>query len=131
MDRIYNKGTIEGNDAVWVSVLYAVLALGTLRATNLYATVEERDRDGICYLENSIQQICTLTDSMNVNHATSALLISMYLYEVNLKSAAWIWEGTAVRIGYEVGLHRADTKYPIPDNETRMRLWWSLFAWDR
>ena len=131
IDRVYEQGTLEGAEAIWISVFYAVLALGTLQSNPDSDDAEDKERASFRYLQLSIQYICILTDNITPDHAISTLLVSRFLYEMNLRSAAWIWLSTSVRIGYEVGLHRKDIKRPTLEKKTARQTWWTIYALDR
>ena len=131
VDRVYENESLEGVEAIWVAVFFAVLALGTLQLADNMENAKDIERAGIRYLELSIQHICILTENITPSHAISTLLVSKFLYEMNLRPAAWIWLSTSARIGYEIGLHRDDMSTPQLDRETVKQTWWSIFALDR
>ena len=131
IDHVYGQGTLEGAEAIWVSVFYAVLALGTLQTGHAQENAQDRERIGVRYLQLSIQHICILTDDITPDHAIATSLVSRFLYELNLRSAAWIWLSTSVRIGYEIGLHRKDIKRPCFQVEAARQTWWTIYALDR
>ena len=131
IDHVYENETFEGVEAIWVAVFFAVLALGTLQSANSEENAKDRERAGIRYLELSIQHICILTENITPRHAISTLLVSKFLYEMNLRPAAWLWLSTSARIGYEIGLHREDIDLPQLERDTVKQTWWSILALDR
>lgn len=131
IDQIYESETLEGVEATWVAAFFAVLALGTLQSATSEGNAKDRERAGIRYLELSIQHICKMTENITTHHAISTLLVSKFLYEMNLRPAAWIWLSTSARIGYEIGLHYGDTDLPQLERDTVKQTWWSIFALDR
>jgi hypothetical protein len=90
------------------------------------------EQGGETFLEASRSLIDPWEDNYDLDHARMALLCSIFLFESNLKSAAWTWLGTAVRISQNIGLN-AEPSAPLlrVDSELRKRLWWSIYVWDR
>src|SRR5690606_30028910 len=70
-------------------------------------------------------------DEFTIDHARAALLTSIYLFEINRKSAAWTWLGSAVRIAQDIGLHRETGPWGQIEAEMRKRVWWGIYVWDR
>jgi hypothetical protein len=55
----------------------------------------------------------------------------MFAAESGMKSVASVWLASAVRIAQELGLNIESGQLPVIDGETRRRLWWSIYTWDR
>ncbi|KAA8895168.1 fungal-specific transcription factor domain-containing protein [Sphaerosporella brunnea] len=129
-DAVKTKGNLSEVPQVWASVLFAVFALGTV-----YSTDPEIRRlypdGGKSFIEQSQRLIDLFNDEFTVDHARAALLTSMYLAELNCKSAAWTWLGSTVRIAQDIGLHREGGPWAVVEGEMRRRVWWGIYAWDR
>lgn len=70
------------------------------------------------------------SEDLTLDHARAALLSSIFLVEMNLKSAGWIWIGLAVRISFDIGLHCEAGTWPAVETEMRRRVWWCVYACD-
>ncbi|KAK2762932.1 hypothetical protein FQN53_007423 [Emmonsiellopsis sp. PD_33] len=79
----------------------------------------------------SIGLIDRWQDEFAVDQVRAAMLISIYMYEMNLKSASWVWLGSAVRIAQDLGLHVNSGSWAPMDAEIRKRVWWALYSWER
>lgn len=129
-ERVYEKGDLSAEPPSWASLLFAVFACGFLY------TFDPKIR--AMYPDNGrklIEQSRMLTDLFNdefvIDHARAALLTSIFLMEINCKSASWTWLGSTVRIAQDIGLHRESGPWGVLENEVRRRVWWGIYAWDR
>jgi len=120
-DDVYHVESLEGVPLIWVALLYAVFACGTLHRSW---------HEGRKYLEASRSLIDMWTDDLTLDHARVALLSCIFLVEMNLKSAGWNWIGFAVRIAFEIGLHCEAGTWPAIEEEMRRRVWWSIYTCD-
>lgn len=129
-DDVKMKNDIAAVSPASASVLFAVLALGAVYTTN--AEVRNLYPDcGKSFIEQSRQFFDLFNDEFTIDHARAALLTSIYLTELNCKSAAWTWLGSTVRIAQDIGLHRESGPWPVVEGEMRRRVWWGIYAWDR
>ncbi|KAJ5994892.1 hypothetical protein N7481_001869 [Penicillium waksmanii] len=125
-EKVYRAGTLVGVSSEWAAVLFGVFACGAIH------TVESnREKEGKEYLRISCGIIDVWQDSFNLDRARAALLASIFLYEINSKSASWVWIGSAVRVAQEIGLHIESGPWTAVESEMRKRLWWGLYTWDR
>ncbi|RHZ43685.1 putative C6 transcription factor (Mut3) [Aspergillus thermomutatus] len=69
----------------------------------------------------------------NINTVTALTLLGMYLTQLGRLGEAWRIIGRAVRLGYEMGLHRSPKRMGLPliDVKRRCQLWWCLYVLDR
>ncbi|EAS32195.3 transcription factor [Coccidioides immitis RS] len=125
-DRIYRAGSLRGVPRGWASVFFAVLACGSLHSLDPALIVKGKE-----YIQTSFSLTDLWQDSFSVDPARAAMLISLFLYENNLKSASWVWLGCAMRIAQDLGLHIESGSWAPLDAEMRRRIWWSLYAWER
>ena len=120
-DSAYQAGSLHGMPRIWSALLFAVFACGTLHRSW---------HDGQKYLESSKSLTDLWTDDLTLDHARVALLCSIFLIEMNLKSAGWTWIGFAVRISFDIGLHCEAGTWPAVEKEMRRRVWWCVYACD-
>lgn len=125
-EKVYHEGTLVGVSSEWAAVLFGVFACGAIH------TVESnREKEGKEYVRISCSIIDVWQDNFNLDRARAALLASIFLYEINSKSASWVWIGSAVRVAQEIGLHIESGPWAVVEGEMRKRLWWGLYTWDR
>lgn len=128
-ENLYRAGTFESCSHIWVAVFYAVLACGTLMDPQPSGAAQEAD--GAKYIHDCMRSINTWSDELTLDTARVGLLISIYLIEINLRSAGWMWLGSAVRAALDIGLHMDGGNYPPLEAEMRRRVWWCVYNWDR
>ncbi|KGO74021.1 Transcription factor, fungi [Penicillium italicum] len=125
-EKVYRSGSLLGVSTEWAAVLFGVFACGTVHTNEA-----NREEEGKKYVRISCAIIDVWHDNFNLDRARAALLASIFLYEVNSKSASWVWIGSAVRVAQEIGLHIDSGPWPVVEGEMRKRVWWGLYAWDR
>ena len=129
VDAVYRTGSFQRSTHIWVSLFYGVLACGTLMDPQPNGSPQEGEGAG--YLDLSMRSINTWSDDLTMDLARATLLISIYFVETNLTSGGWVWLGTSVRTAEDVGLHTDQGAYSPLEAETRRRVWWSIYNWDR
>ncbi|KAF8866970.1 hypothetical protein BDZ45DRAFT_700501 [Acephala macrosclerotiorum] len=127
-EAVYKAGSLHGVPPAWSSLFFSVVAVGTLFSSEPSV---QRPHKGKEYIETSRVLIDTWNDEFVIDHARSAILISIFLTEINLKSAAWTWLAAAVRISQDIGLHNETGPWPVIEGEMRRRVWWGIYVWDR
>jgi hypothetical protein len=125
-EKVYQEGTIAGMRRGWGAVLFCVFACGTLHTLD-----PNRLQDGKEYLTKGTAMMDFWQDELSVDQAKMAFLTSIFLTEINLISAAWIWLAGAARIAQDVGLHVETGPWPVVEREMRRRVWYSIYALDR
>jgi hypothetical protein len=125
---VYKAGSLHGVPPVWSSLFFAVLAVGVLFSTEPSIN---RPHQGKEFIETSRRLIDLWNDEFVIDHARAAILTSIFLTEMNLKSAAWTWLASAVRISQDIGLHAETGPWPMIEGEMRRRVWWGIYVWDR
>ncbi|GME31940.1 hypothetical protein GTA08_BOTSDO07339 [Neofusicoccum parvum] len=131
VEKMYVVGSFEGAPQTWVSFFFAVLACGSLHTTDSSSGSPTPDVEGKTFMEIAARSINTWTDDLTVDAARTTLLVSFFLTEMNLKSAGWVWLGSAVRIAQDLGLHCETGPWPVVEGEVRRRVWWTIYSWDR
>jgi hypothetical protein len=127
MEKVFATGSFIGTAQIWAGLFFGVLACGTLQPTEH----SNPDVDGMRYIILAARLLNTWTDNMLPDHARTALLISIFLYEQNIRSAGWVWLGTAIRMSQEICLELENGPWTPLEAEGRKRLFWSIVAWDR
>ncbi|RDL39476.1 uncharacterized protein BP5553_03816 [Venustampulla echinocandica] len=127
-EAVYKSGSLRGVPPVWSSLLFAVLAVGVLFSSEPSI---HRPQQGKEFIEVSRTLIDMWNDEFVIDHARAAILTSIFLTESNLKSAAWTWLASAVRISQDIGLHSETGPWPVIEGEMRRRVWWGIYVWDR
>lgn len=126
-ENVYRAGSLVGVSSEWAAVLFGVFACGAIHTLD-----PKREEQGKEFVRVSCGIIDVWQDNFDLDRARAALLASVFLYNVNSKSASWVWIGSAVRVAQEIGLHIAlSPRPPSLETEMRKRLWWCLYLWDR
>ncbi|OJD13760.1 hypothetical protein AJ78_05810 [Emergomyces pasteurianus Ep9510] len=124
-DRVSRTGSLRGVPKEWAVLFFAILACGSLHALDQDLVVKGKE-----FLQTSVSLTDVWQDAFSIDQVRTAMLISIFLYETNLKSASWVWLGSAVRIAQDLGLHIESSHSPT-EAELRKRVWWALYAWER
>ncbi|PYH95086.1 putative fungal-specific transcription factor [Aspergillus ellipticus CBS 707.79] len=124
--EVYQAGTLLGVPREWAAVLFGVFACGCLHTLET-----NREQEGKEFVKVSCGVIDVWQDSFTLDQARAALLVSIFLYEVNSQSASWVWIGSAIRVAQEIGLHLESGPWSTIEGEMRKRLWWGMYTWDR
>ncbi|KAL4895655.1 fungal-specific transcription factor domain-containing protein [Aspergillus ambiguus] len=125
-EKVYKAGSLLGVPREWAAVLFGVFACASLHTLD-----DARERNGKEFVRISCGVIDVWQDNFTLDQARAALLASIFLYEVNAKSASWVWIGSAVRVAQEIGLHLESGPWSALEGEMRKRVWWGMYAWDR
>lgn len=127
-EDVYKAGSLHCVPPVWASLFFSVLAVGVLFSSDLSI---RRPLKGKEFIETSRMLTDMWNDEFVIDHARGAILTSIFLTELNLKSAAWTWLASAVRISQDIGLHCETGPWPMIEGEMRRRVWWGIYVWDR
>ncbi|KAL9041359.1 MAG: hypothetical protein Q9180_001332 [Flavoplaca navasiana] len=121
-ESVYRQDSLRGVPQVWTALLFAVFACGTL---------PRGLRDGQDYSEKSRRLLDLSADDLTLDHVRTAVLTSVFLVELNRKSAGWTWLGIAVRMGQDIGLHVSNVKGSYIDQVVDRPVWWTVYVCDR
>ncbi|PQE09942.1 fungal specific transcription factor domain-containing protein [Rutstroemia sp. NJR-2017a BVV2] len=129
-EDVYKSNTLDNKSPIWTSLFFSVLALGVLYSTEASIQSPYKGKE---YIDIARSLIDLWIDEYSLDHVRATLLISIFLYEANLKSAASTWLGGAVRIAQDLGLHLETTSADAHavDEEMRRRVWWGIYIFDR
>ncbi|KAK4216270.1 putative transcriptional regulatory protein [Rhypophila decipiens] len=129
VDDLYKPGNVQHASAAFLSLFFGVLAVGSLFAPvqghlhRSYRTAE--------LLETARKLVDPWNNDPVLDNARALVLITIALNELNLKSAAWIWLGSTVRVAQDIGLQSECGTWPYIEGEMRKRTWWTIYILDR
>lgn len=126
LGQIYDKPASESITPESVAVMFVVLGCGAL-STRDPSRLEEAQH----FLTRAVSSLNFWEDEVSINQAIVAFLASVFLAEINRKSASWIWLGAAIRIAQDLGLHVQGGQWSPVEGEMRKRIWYSFYVWDR
>lgn len=113
----------------WLSVFFAVLAAGSLFGQDVAtSTSSNRSAD---LLDSARKMMDPWNNTYTLDDARSLTLITICLSEMNLKSAAWSWLGTAIRVAQDLCLYSDSDAFLVIEGEMRCRTWWAIYVLDR
>ncbi|KAF2845229.1 hypothetical protein T440DRAFT_281281 [Plenodomus tracheiphilus IPT5] len=131
VDEVYTKRTLERSPPEWIGLFFAVLACASLQLDIQIDHHLNTPGRGLVYFDIASKALTPWPEDFTLSHAQSALLLSIYAAESNMKSLGSIWLASAVRIAQELQIHVAvDALSPLED-EARRRLWWAIYSRDR
>ncbi|KAF2265239.1 hypothetical protein CC78DRAFT_462031 [Lojkania enalia] len=131
VDHIYTSRTFHSTSREWIALFFAVMACGALQITSA-STDSPKDRhSGMKYFEISSRILMPWPEHFTINYVKAAFLLSVFASESNRRSAGSMWLATAVRTAQGLQINSELGSLPMIEAETRRRLWWSLYAWDR
>ncbi|KAF3929485.1 hypothetical protein ABW19_dt0200268 [Dactylella cylindrospora] len=129
-EALYQHGDTTRVTPSWLSTFFAVLSCGLLFTADESVLEMYPDRGkGFSVISRQLTDL--FNDEFVIDHVRAALLMAIYLTEINCKSAAWTWLGSTVRIAQDIGLHRETGPWPTIEGEMRRRVWWGVYVWDR
>lgn len=128
IEAMYRAENTQTVPASFLSTFFAVLALGSLFVPE--APVERSYR-GAEFLEISRKLVDPWNNNFVLDDARTLVLHSIFLNEMNLKSAALNCLGNAVRVAQDIGLYSEFGPWPVVEGEMRRRTWWTIYILDR
>lgn len=115
----------------WIGCLHMIIVFGSIAQPKIlgvdHAALRRRCVAATRVLLPQLVAKCTITN------VRVLLLLSLFLHNNNERNAAWNLVGTATRICFALGLHRADmgaTFRPI-ERETRKRVFCTLYSFEQ
>ncbi|KAF2183691.1 hypothetical protein K469DRAFT_206266 [Zopfia rhizophila CBS 207.26] len=130
VDQVYTARSFQGMPQGWIGLFFAVMACGALQPSTSHESPKS-SKASMSYSEISSQSLTPWPEEPSLTHAKVAILLSIFNHESNMKSAGSMWLASAVGIAQELGLHAETETWPVVEGETRRRLWWSIYTWDR
>lgn len=124
--EIYEHGVRASMPRESLALLFSVLACGSLFLPNTDET-----HQGEAFLTQAISLIDIWKEETTTTQAVVGFLASLFLFESNKRSAAWVWLGSAIRIAQDMGLHVQGGQWSTVEGEMRKRIWYSFYCLDR
>ncbi|RDA87230.1 hypothetical protein CP532_2534 [Ophiocordyceps camponoti-leonardi (nom. inval.)] len=142
VDDMYRTGPRPRVSSTWMSLFFAVLATGSLfspeppQAPTTTTTTTSISTSTTFYrpaelLETARRVVDPWTNQPTLDGARALVLMTLCLGEMNLKSTAWSWLGSAVRVGQDLGLYAETGSWSVVEGEMRRRTWWAMYILDR
>lgn len=125
-EQVYRSSSPTALGRAWFGVFIRVLACGTLHVLDA-----DLAREGRSYFAKSHATTEPWRNEFCVQDVQMAFLTSVFLFENNLKAAGWLWHGQAARIAQQIGLHTEHGQWSPIEEESRRRLWYSVYCLDR
>ncbi|KAK4120006.1 hypothetical protein N657DRAFT_658724 [Parathielavia appendiculata] len=128
IDGLYRPANPLRVSQAFMSVFFAVLTVG-----RLFEAENEQNRaySAAQLLETTRTLLDPWSNEYELDNARALLLITMALNELNLKSAAWSWLGSTVRVAQDMGLYIEPGTASFIEAEMRRRTWWAIYILDR
>ena len=124
--ELYEGGGVQALPPELIAVMFVVFACGALSTRDTQSLKEAQE-----HLTRAVSTINFWEDDVSTNQAIVAFLASLFLAEVNRKTASWIWAGSAIRMAQDLGLHVQGGQWSPVEGEMRKRIWYSFYVWDR
>jgi hypothetical protein len=128
VDGMYRPGNPLRVSQAFMSVFFAVLTVGRLFTPE---NDQSRAYPATELLETTRSLIEPWSNEYELDNARALVLVTMALNELNLKSAAWTWLGSAVRVAQDLGLYTEPGAGSFIEAEMRRRTWWTIYILDR
>ncbi|KAJ0153556.1 putative transcriptional regulatory protein, partial [Colletotrichum tanaceti] len=129
VDDLYRIGSAKSVQPAWLSTFFAALALGSLFGPDPPAHRAYRAAE---LLEVARGMMDPWNNDFVLDNVRALVLVTLCLNEMNQRSAAWTWLGTAVRAGQDLGLYSESGPWPVVvEGEMRRRVWWTIYILDR
>ncbi len=128
VDEVYKQGSLRSAPPSFVAMFFAVLAVGSLFTSEPPLHRSYRAAE---LAEASRKMIDPWNNDFILDDARTLVLITIFLNEMNLKSAAWNWLGNALQVAQDIGLYSESGPWPVIEGEMRRRVWWTVYVLDR
>ncbi|KAI1816606.1 fungal-specific transcription factor domain-containing protein [Poronia punctata] len=128
VERLYHSNDLAQVPSPWLAMFFAVLAVGSLFSTD---PVPDRAVQAGEFMEVSKSLMDPWANDYVLDDVRGLFLLTVALYEMNLKSAAWKWLGKAIRCAQDLELHLEVGARSRVDADMRRRVWWAIYILDR
>jgi len=124
--KLYSEDTSPDITRESTALCFSVLAVGAVRS--LDPRIKELSGN---LIQVAYSFMDLWVDSVGIDQGLACFLISIYLYDINRKSASYIWLGASLRVAQDRGLHVQGGHWSSVEGELRKRIWYSLYVSDR
>lgn len=126
VEELYKPGGPQNVQPTFLSMFFAALAVGSLFTTDPHRSYLAAE-----LAEASRKLIDPWNNDYVLDDVRTLVFLTMFLNEMNLKSAAWNWLGNAVQVAQDIGLYSESGPWPVIEGEMRCRVWWTIYILDR
>ncbi|EAA61190.1 hypothetical protein AN7061.2 [Aspergillus nidulans FGSC A4] len=122
--------------ASWLCSLYSIFAIGSMAPDNQIARAgkdaEGDDKRAADYLALAKDLVPEVSEEADTESVKAFGLLSLGMHAMCYSVGAYLHLGTAVRIGFSLGLHRniSPRKSSSVERERARRLWWTIYTLD-
>ncbi|KAJ5210153.1 Transcription factor [Penicillium cf. griseofulvum] len=129
-----NRG--KTSSASWLCSLYAIFAIGSIRSNGRPTTSDKALPEDIQtpagYLALAKELIPRVAEDADIESVRAFALLSLAMHSNCYSLEAYLYLGTAARIGFSLGLHRDIFPKTLStvDRERHRRVWWTVYVLD-
>lgn len=143
IDLIYaSPAALTSKDASTLSIILCVFAIGIQYAyldspskhEKFQASVEfSEDEIGTIFYQRAVRLLPEIIEASTLESVQACLLLGIYSLPIDASGLGYIYVNLALRLGMQNGMHRKYIGNAISDVmiETRNRVWWSAYVWER
>ncbi|KAJ5827171.1 Fungal specific transcription factor [Penicillium robsamsonii] len=130
------EGRGIGMSASWLCSLYSIFAIGSMtpvsQKTQTGSVAEGAVKQAADYLALAKELSAEVSDEADVESVKASGLLSLAMHAMCHSIGAYLHLGTAVRIGFSLGLHRniSPRTSNSVERERGRRLWWTIYTLD-
>ena len=117
--------------ASWICSLYAIFALGSQNSTEASSQIGGySSSDWLALAKGLVSRVC---DEADLDSVRAIILLALALQSHCFSNNAYLHAGTAVRIGFSLGLHvdKYSMSHGYVEKEHARRIWWTLYIFDQ
>ncbi|KXG52244.1 Transcription factor [Penicillium griseofulvum] len=128
-----NRG--KTSSASWLCSLYSIFAIGSIRP-NAIATPDKALPEDIQspagYLALAKELVPRVAEDADIESVRAFALLSLAMHSNCYSLEAYLYLGTAARIGFSLGLHRDIFPKTLStvERERHRRVWWTVYVLD-
>ncbi|KAJ2893506.1 transcription factor [Zalerion maritima] len=128
VDGLYSEPHAPTTKPSFLATFFAILAIGSLFSNEVHSYRATRAAE---LMEASRQCVDPWNNEPDLDSVRCLALTTVFLVEMNLKTAACAWLGSGVRVAQDLGLHSDTGPLPMIESEMRRRVWWALYVLDQ
>ncbi|KAJ5520751.1 hypothetical protein N7463_001204 [Penicillium fimorum] len=124
------------SSASWLCSLYSIFAIGSIRPNGTTTTPDTALPEDVTtpagYLTLAKELVPRVAEDADIESVRAFALLSLAMHSNCYSLEAYLYLGTAARIGFSLGLHRdifPKTLSPV-DRERHRRVWWTVYVLD-
>ncbi|KAJ5781046.1 hypothetical protein N7457_006206 [Penicillium paradoxum] len=120
----------------WLCSLYSIFAIGSIRPTDALRSTGKGFLDDAMgpsgYLALAKELVPRAADDADIESVRAFALLSLAMHSNCYSLGAYLYLGTAARIGFSLGLHRDifPKSLSTVDRERYRRIWWTVYILD-